>query len=164
MQQCGKVREADERSVSHPFGVSDLVFSPQYQRETEEHNERVIKMLQEQGDLPMEDPWEYVGSSGKPLLEDYQCTIPHCERITHKLTHLKDRFGYFVRVKIDLCNFLFGTNDYHSRCGACAKRAGIRREAFQTKYICKCSGCGVEIYRSQYTTEAKCFDCQSNRQ
>jgi len=111
-------------------------FSHKYKVETEEQNARLIKRLQEQGTLPEEDPWEHVSPiTGKPLLEDYQCTIPGCERLTYKIVVYKDSWGYFVKSKIVLCNFLFGTNDYHSRCHSCAKRAGIRREIQETKTV-----------------------------
>ena len=100
-----------------------MTFSRTYQLETERKNAVVIKILQKQGDLPMDAPWEYVSPlTGMPLLEKYQCEISGCERLTWKYAPKK---GHTFRV--ELATFTFGTNDSLNRCNSCAKRAGINR-------------------------------------
>ena len=99
-----------------------MPFSRKYQLETERKNDVVIKILQRQGDLPEEAPWEHISpQTGLPLLEKYQCEIPGCGRLTWKLSN--GQYGTIV-----LATFTFGTNDALNRCHSCAKRAGINRQ------------------------------------
>jgi len=117
-----------------------MSFSHTYQLETEERNNRVIKRLQKQGDLPEDGPWEYVSpQTGMPLLEKYQCTIPGCGRLTFKIVqYISSRNAFLAnneRSKTVLAQFLFGTNDTHNRCHTCAKRAGINRLTTEDRMI-----------------------------
>ena len=65
-----------------------MSFSRKYQLETERKNDVVIKILQRQGDLPEDAPWEHISlKTGLPLLERFQCEIPGCGRLTWKLSN-----------------------------------------------------------------------------
>ena len=128
--------------------MNDL-FSHSYQVETEERNDRVIKRLQEQGDLSLEHPWEHISKhTGKPLLEDYQCTIPGCERLTHKTEELKDRFGHTKTQK----NRIFFFNRA-LLIGLCfGERLG---EAIVISVKHKANGWGRRVWRSHMPAQHK---------
>ena len=92
------------------------MFSMRHQRETEEINAKIIKALQQQGDLPEEGPWEHVNVNGNTL-DYYTCKDNACGRITFKVED----------GKIVLCQFYPMRGLNISRCNACAKRAGFHR-------------------------------------
>jgi hypothetical protein len=93
-------------------------FSMKHQQETEEKNARIIKVLQAQGDLPEEGPWEHVNINGHTL-DYYTCENNACGRITFKVDGSKIVLCQFYPVVPGVTNI--------SRCDACAKCAGIRR-------------------------------------